>query len=81
MKSSTPGIHTQSEQDQLKTQHLVGQFYGREIRASAILNGDVEPLPECYDLYHILDEYTDAYTADWTSNNMRPKLRKISSVI
>ncbi|KAL3045452.1 hypothetical protein OYC64_013678 [Pagothenia borchgrevinki] len=49
------------------------KFYGREIRASAILNGDVEPPPECYDLYHILDEYTDAYTADWTSKNMRPK--------
>ncbi|KAF3856966.1 hypothetical protein F7725_008825, partial [Dissostichus mawsoni] len=50
------------------------KFYGREIRASAILNGDVEPPPECYDLYHILDEYTDAYTADWTSKNMRPKV-------
>ncbi|KAJ4921994.1 hypothetical protein JOQ06_002027 [Pogonophryne albipinna] len=49
------------------------KFYGREIRASAILNGDVEPPPECSDLYHILDEYTDAYTADWTSKNMRPK--------
>ncbi|KAK5874763.1 hypothetical protein CesoFtcFv8_027320 [Champsocephalus esox] len=53
--------------------HTNRKFYGREIRASAILNGDVEPPPECYDLYHILDEYTDAYTADWTSKNMRPK--------
>ncbi|XP_054479657.1 SH3 domain-containing YSC84-like protein 1 [Anoplopoma fimbria] len=49
------------------------KFYGREIRASAILNGDVEPPPECYDLYHILDAYTEAYTADWTSKYMRQK--------
>ncbi|XP_068586148.1 LOW QUALITY PROTEIN: SH3 domain-containing YSC84-like protein 1 [Cebidichthys violaceus] len=49
------------------------KFYSREIRASAILNGDVEPPSECYDLYHILEAYTEAYTADWTSKNMRPK--------
>ncbi|XP_033836117.1 SH3 domain-containing YSC84-like protein 1 isoform X2 [Periophthalmus magnuspinnatus] len=45
------------------------KFYGREIRASAILNGDVEPPSECYDLYHILEVYAEAYTADWISKN------------
>lgn len=45
------------------------KFYGRDIRASAILNGDVDPPPECFDLYNILDIYTEAYTADWTSKN------------
>ncbi|KAM8904930.1 SH3 domain-containing YSC84-like protein 1 isoform 3-T6 [Spinachia spinachia] len=49
------------------------KFYGREIRASAILMGDVEPPGECHALYHILDSYTEAYTADWTAKNMRPK--------
>ncbi|KAM6958124.1 SH3 domain-containing YSC84-like protein 1 [Tautogolabrus adspersus] len=49
------------------------RFYGRDIRASAILNGDVEPPPECYDLYHVLEEYTEAYCADWTAKNMRQK--------
>ena len=51
------------------------RFYSRDIRASAILNGDVEPPSECYDLYHILDVYTEAYTTDWTNKNMRPKVK------
>uniref|UniRef100_A0A671MZ57 SH3 domain-containing YSC84-like protein 1 n=1 Tax=Sinocyclocheilus anshuiensis TaxID=1608454 RepID=A0A671MZ57_9TELE len=34
------------------------KFYGQDIRASAILNGDVEPPPEAYDLYTILQDYT-----------------------
>lgn len=50
------------------------RFYSQDIRASAILNGDVEPPPECYDLYHILEEYTEAYTTDWTNKNMRSKV-------
>uniref|UniRef100_A0A3Q1HQ25 SH3 domain-containing YSC84-like protein 1 n=1 Tax=Acanthochromis polyacanthus TaxID=80966 RepID=A0A3Q1HQ25_9TELE len=50
------------------------KFYGLDIRASAILNGDVEPPSECYDLYHILDAYTEAYAADWTSKNPRVKV-------
>uniref|UniRef100_H2T242 SH3 domain-containing YSC84-like protein 1 n=1 Tax=Takifugu rubripes TaxID=31033 RepID=H2T242_TAKRU len=50
------------------------KFYSRDVRASGILNGDVEPPHECSDLYHILEEYTEAYTADWTSKNMRPKV-------
>ncbi|XP_042260216.1 SH3 domain-containing YSC84-like protein 1 isoform X1 [Thunnus maccoyii] len=49
------------------------KFYSQDIRASSILNGDVEPPSECYDLYHILDAYAEAYTADWTSKNMPAK--------
>ncbi|XP_035533847.1 SH3 domain-containing YSC84-like protein 1 [Morone saxatilis] len=49
------------------------KFYSQDIRASAILNGEVEPPSECYDLYHILDAYTEAYTADWTSRNLHQK--------
>uniref|UniRef100_A0A3Q3EIT8 SH3 domain-containing YSC84-like protein 1 n=1 Tax=Labrus bergylta TaxID=56723 RepID=A0A3Q3EIT8_9LABR len=51
------------------------KFYGREIRASAILNGDVEPPPECFNLYHILEQYTEAYCADWTAKNMRHRTK------
>ncbi|CAB1425382.1 unnamed protein product [Pleuronectes platessa] len=47
------------------------KFYGQDIRASAILNGDVEPPAVCSSLYHILDAYAEAYTTDWTSKNMR----------
>ncbi|XP_037552248.1 SH3 domain-containing YSC84-like protein 1 [Nematolebias whitei] len=49
------------------------KFYGRDIRASAILMGDVEPPGDCCDLYHILDLYTEAYTTDWTNKNLRAK--------
>ncbi|XP_030009336.1 SH3 domain-containing YSC84-like protein 1 isoform X2 [Sphaeramia orbicularis] len=49
------------------------KFYSQDIRASAILNGDVEPPSECYDLYHILEAYTEAYTADWTSKHLNVK--------
>ncbi|KAM8872195.1 SH3 domain-containing YSC84-like protein 1 isoform 2-T2 [Synchiropus picturatus] len=49
------------------------KFYTRDIRASGILNGDVEPPPECYDLYKVLDEYTAAYVADWSEKNIHPK--------
>ncbi|XP_068612490.1 SH3 domain-containing YSC84-like protein 1 [Brachionichthys hirsutus] len=45
------------------------KFYSREIRASAILNGDVDPPAECYDLYNVLDGYTEAYAADWSRRN------------
>uniref|UniRef100_A0A673I3P9 SH3 and SYLF domain containing 1 n=1 Tax=Sinocyclocheilus rhinocerous TaxID=307959 RepID=A0A673I3P9_9TELE len=37
---------------------LLIRFYGQDIRASAILNGDVEPPPEAYDLYTSLQDYT-----------------------
>nr|XP_057907459.1 SH3 domain-containing YSC84-like protein 1 isoform X2 [Doryrhamphus excisus] len=49
------------------------KFYSRDVRASGILNGDVEPPMECYDLYHILDAYTEAYVDDWTSKNAHGK--------
>ncbi|XP_027866492.1 SH3 domain-containing YSC84-like protein 1 [Xiphophorus couchianus] len=47
------------------------KFYCQDIRASCILNGDVEPPTEFFDLYHILDVYTEAYTTDWTNKNLR----------
>uniref|UniRef100_A0A674NLV7 SH3 domain-containing YSC84-like protein 1 n=1 Tax=Takifugu rubripes TaxID=31033 RepID=A0A674NLV7_TAKRU len=50
-----------------------GLFSVTAFKSTRILNGDVEPPHECSDLYHILEEYTEAYTADWTSKNMRPK--------
>ncbi|KAK7893239.1 hypothetical protein WMY93_022391 [Mugilogobius chulae] len=56
------------------------KFYARDIRASAILNGDVDPPSECYDLYHILDEYTEAYTNDWTSKNPSVKIRAFDHI-
>lgn len=49
------------------------KFYSQHIRATAILNGDVEPPSECYDLYTVLDAYADAYTSDWSSKYMGPK--------
>lgn len=54
-----------------------GRFYGQEIRASAILNGDVEPPPEAYDLYAILEDYTEKYTTDWQNKYMNPN-KKVS---
>ncbi|CAK6982702.1 SH3 domain-containing YSC84-like protein 1 [Scomber scombrus] len=49
------------------------KFYSQDIRASAILNGDVDPPTECHDLYYILDAYAEAYTTDWTKKNMPVK--------
>ncbi|XP_067311331.1 SH3 domain-containing YSC84-like protein 1 [Pseudorasbora parva] len=54
------------------------KFYGQDIRASAILNGDVEPPPEAYDLYTILQDYTEKYTTDWQNKHM-PASSKVSS--
>ncbi|KAJ3583681.1 hypothetical protein NHX12_015936 [Muraenolepis orangiensis] len=48
-------------------------FYSQDIRASAILNGAVEPPAACHDLYHILEAYTEAYTSEWTSKHMGTK--------
>uniref|UniRef100_A0A8C6KYK4 SH3 and SYLF domain containing 1 n=1 Tax=Nothobranchius furzeri TaxID=105023 RepID=A0A8C6KYK4_NOTFU len=56
------------------------KFYSQDIRASAILNGDVEPPSECYDLYHILEVYTEAYTTDWQNKHMRAKVCSRSRV-
>lgn len=50
---------------------LSNRFYGQDIRASAILNGDVEPPPEAYDLYTILQDYTEKYTTDWQNKHMQ----------
>ncbi|XP_056444466.1 SH3 domain-containing YSC84-like protein 1 [Gadus chalcogrammus] len=50
------------------------KFYSQVIRASAILNGDVEPPAACHDLYRVLDQYTDAYTDAWTSKHLGPKV-------
>ncbi|KAM6945775.1 SH3 domain-containing YSC84-like protein 1 [Aplochiton taeniatus] len=50
------------------------KFYSQDIRASAILNGDVEPPPAAHDLYDVLEAYTEAYTTDWTNKNLRPKV-------
>ncbi|CAL8390806.1 unnamed protein product [Boreogadus saida] len=49
------------------------KFYSQVIRASAILNGDVEPPAACQDLYRVLDQYTEAYTDAWTSKHLGPK--------
>ncbi|KAM9466783.1 SH3 domain-containing YSC84-like protein 1 [Clarias gariepinus] len=54
------------------------KFYGQDIRASAILNGDVEPPPEAYDLYAILEDYTEKYTNDWQSKYMNPNKKSIA---
>ncbi|XP_052476004.1 SH3 domain-containing YSC84-like protein 1 isoform X2 [Carassius gibelio] len=55
------------------------KFYGQDIRASAILNGDVEPPPEAYDLYTILQDYTEKYTSDWQNKYMQGSSKVTSS--
>ncbi|XP_018604104.1 SH3 domain-containing YSC84-like protein 1 [Scleropages formosus] len=47
------------------------KFYSQDIRASAILNGDVEPPEAAYDLYAILEDYTEKYTTEWQAKNLR----------
>ncbi|XP_064860436.1 SH3 domain-containing YSC84-like protein 1 isoform X4 [Oncorhynchus nerka] len=49
------------------------KFYSQDIRASAILNGDVEPPPEADDLYCVLESYTDKYTTEWTAKHLAQK--------
>uniref|UniRef100_A0A8C2FHE4 SH3 domain-containing YSC84-like protein 1 n=1 Tax=Cyprinus carpio TaxID=7962 RepID=A0A8C2FHE4_CYPCA len=51
------------------------KFYGQDIRASSILNGDVEPPPEAYDLYTILQDYTEKYTTDWQNKHISAPAR------
>ncbi|XP_048047486.1 SH3 domain-containing YSC84-like protein 1 isoform X2 [Megalobrama amblycephala] len=55
------------------------KFYGQDIRASAILNGDVEPPPEAYDLYTILQDYTEKYTTDWQNKHMQASSKMSSA--
>ncbi|KAL7873382.1 hypothetical protein AOLI_G00124530 [Acnodon oligacanthus] len=51
------------------------KFYSQDIRASSILNGDVEPPPEAHDLYAILEDYTEKYTSEWQSKHLRSSSR------
>lgn len=55
------------------------KFYGQEIRASAILNGDVEPPPEAFDLYTILQDYTEKYTTEWQNKHMQASSKMSSA--
>uniref|UniRef100_A0A8C7XGH1 SH3 domain-containing YSC84-like protein 1 n=1 Tax=Oryzias sinensis TaxID=183150 RepID=A0A8C7XGH1_9TELE len=55
------------------------KFYRQDIRASAILNGDVDPPSECADLYHILDIYAEAYCTDWANKNKPSSVRSSRS--
>ncbi|XP_042630582.1 SH3 domain-containing YSC84-like protein 1 isoform X2 [Cyprinus carpio] len=55
------------------------KFYGQDIRASSILNGDVEPPPEAYDLYTILQDYTEKYTTDWQNKHMQASSKMSSA--
>uniref|UniRef100_A0A3B4CJP3 SH3 domain-containing YSC84-like protein 1 n=1 Tax=Pygocentrus nattereri TaxID=42514 RepID=A0A3B4CJP3_PYGNA len=52
------------------------KFYSQDIRASSILNGDVEPPPEAHDLYAILEDYTEKYTSEWQSKHLRATPRR-----
>uniref|UniRef100_A0A3B1JW32 SH3 domain-containing YSC84-like protein 1 n=1 Tax=Astyanax mexicanus TaxID=7994 RepID=A0A3B1JW32_ASTMX len=47
------------------------KFYGQDIRASSILNGDVEPPPEAHDLYAILDDYAEKYSSERQSKYLQ----------
>ncbi|CAI5769492.1 domain-containing YSC84 1 [Podarcis lilfordi] len=54
-----------------------GKFYGREIRASAILYGDIPPPPLAQDLYDILESFTLQYETQegrsWMAVTREPK--------
>ncbi|XP_077370404.1 SH3 domain-containing YSC84-like protein 1 [Festucalex cinctus] len=49
------------------------KFYSRDLRASGILNGDVDPPQECDYLYDTLNSYTEAHVTEWSSKNVTPK--------
>ncbi|KAK7153128.1 hypothetical protein R3I93_011128 [Phoxinus phoxinus] len=55
------------------------KFYGQDIRASAILNGDVEPPPEAFDLYTILQDYAEKYTTEWQNKHMQASSKMSSA--
>ncbi|XP_041928455.1 SH3 domain-containing YSC84-like protein 1 [Alosa sapidissima] len=57
------------------------KFYGRDIRASAILNGDVDPPSDVFDLYTVLDDYVEKYTNDWQSRNARLPSSRASNIV
>uniref|UniRef100_A0A3Q2YL91 SH3 domain-containing YSC84-like protein 1 n=1 Tax=Hippocampus comes TaxID=109280 RepID=A0A3Q2YL91_HIPCM len=50
------------------------KFYSRELRASGILNGDVDPPKECDFLYDMLNAYTEGYGTDSSSKNVTTKV-------
>lgn len=50
------------------------RFYSRELRASGILNGDVDPPKECDFLYVMLNAYTEGYGTDSSSKNVTTKV-------
>lgn len=45
------------------------RFYGQDIRASAILLGDVPSPPQAEDLYEILASFTEEYENEEQKNN------------
>ncbi|XP_073192264.1 SH3 domain-containing YSC84-like protein 1 isoform X3 [Lepidochelys kempii] len=49
----------------------LGRFYGQDIRASAILFGDVPRLTQSEDLHEILDSFTEQYENEEQKNRKR----------
>uniref|UniRef100_A0A8C3RKU2 SH3 domain-containing YSC84-like protein 1 n=1 Tax=Chelydra serpentina TaxID=8475 RepID=A0A8C3RKU2_CHESE len=52
------------------------KFYGQDIRASAILFGDVPRLTQSEDLHEILDSFTEQYENEEQKNNARKAARE-----
>uniref|UniRef100_A0A8C0H758 SH3 and SYLF domain containing 1 n=1 Tax=Chelonoidis abingdonii TaxID=106734 RepID=A0A8C0H758_CHEAB len=52
------------------------KFYGQDIRASAILFGDVPHLTQSEDLHKILDSFTEQYENEEQKNNARKAARE-----
>ncbi|XP_061079510.1 SH3 domain-containing YSC84-like protein 1 isoform X1 [Conger conger] len=53
------------------------KFYSQDIRPLAILSGEVEPPPAAQELYSILDDYTEKYTTEWQSKNLRQSTKSV----
>ncbi|XP_077581059.1 SH3 domain-containing YSC84-like protein 1 [Stigmatopora nigra] len=49
------------------------KYYSRELRASGILNGDVEPPQECDTLYNMLNAYTEGHDTEFSSKPVSTK--------
>ncbi|XP_051911401.1 SH3 domain-containing YSC84-like protein 1 [Hippocampus zosterae] len=49
------------------------KFYSRDLRASGILNGDVDPPKECDFLYDMLNSYAEGSGTDSSSKNVTAK--------
>lgn len=52
------------------------RFYGQDIRASAILFGDVPRLTQSEELHEILDSFTEQYENEEQKNNARKAARE-----